>query len=191
MAPATPRHDRAGDEPDLVIWFPGPDGEPIERLPPRSTEEVLRDAYHTVKPKLDQVRERGPTRGFRPGGFADRPARTGVRGEVVTSLLVRPARALGIAEDGGLFDPPLSGVRIDERSALPGGPGLVWPVTVRTGLLTRTRATLRLQSSPSANLTVLELLPTRLSRWRERSFVRVGVAAVDQLAGRLLTRSRR
>ena len=191
MAPRRPLEDQPGEEPELIIWFPGPDGRPIESEPPRSTEEVLRDAYHAVKPKFDQVRERGSTPGFRPGGFADRPARSGVRGEVVTSLLVRPRRAAGIAEKGDLFDPPLRGVKVDERSAAKAGPGLSWPVTVRTGMLSSTRATLRLQPSPSANLTVLELLPDRLSRWRERSFVRVGVTAVDQLAGRLLTRSRR
>ncbi len=183
------RREPADEPPELEIWFPGPDGRPIEPEPPRTTEETLRDAYRVMHTALDRVKDRGPAPGFRPGGFADRPARQGRPGEVFTSLLVRPAAAVGVVSAGGLFDPPLRGVTVHEPVGDARGEELDWAVVVRTGLFARSRATLRLRPTPSANLTILELVPHRLIRWRVSAFERVGVAAVAELAARLRRRS--
>jgi hypothetical protein len=183
-APAADPPTDPGDE--IVVWTVGPDGRPIEPEPPRPTEEVLLETARTV---VGHLQERSATPGFRPGGHHDRPTRLGDRGEVIQSLLIRPAATTRIVGRGDLFEPPLPRLRIDEAMVERSGSGFAWPATVRTGLFSRTRATLSIHPSPSTNLTVLELLPRRMRRWQSRSFVRAGVIAVDQLGDRLRQRS--
>lgn len=173
---------------EIIVWAVGPDGRPIEPEPPRPTEEVLRETARTV---VGHLQERSATPGYRPGGHDDRPTRLGDRGEVIQSLLVRPAAAAELVGRGDLFVPSLPRLRIDETTVDRTGLGFAWPATVRTGLFTRTRATLSIHPSPSANLTVLELLPDRMRRWRSRSFVRAGVIAIDELGDRLRQRAAR
>lgn len=189
MARRADRSDSTDDLRELVIWFPGPDGEPIEPSPPLSTEEVLRTTYNALALAFDQVKDRRATPGFRPGGVGDRPDRRGVLGEVITPVLVRPSLAATMAVEGALFSPPLPGMAVDDHSLDVSRRGLTWQVTLRTGLTGRRQATLRIQPSPSANLTVIELIPNRPRRLSERAFVRAGIDVMDQLSSRLRARS--
>lgn len=190
MARRADRSDSGNELQELVIWFPGPDGEPIEPSPPLSAEEVLRNAYGSLAGAVDQVKDRRATPGFRPGGVGDRPDRRGVLGEVITPVLVRPSLAAAMAVEGALFSPPLPGMTVDDQSLDVSQRGLTWQVTLRTGLVGRRQATLRIQPSPSANLTIIELIPNRPKRLRARAFVRAGINVIDQLSSRLRARSR-
>lgn len=175
---------------ELVIWFPGPDGKPIEPSPPPSLDEVLRTAYATVAKVFDQAKNRRATPGFRLGGGGDRPDRRGVLGEIITSVLISPSLTSAMVAEGNLFSPPLARITVDHRSLDASPLGLTWQVTVRTGVVTKRKATLRIEPSPSANLTILQLIPNS-PRWlRERAFVRAGIKAMDQLSSRLRARAR-
>ncbi len=180
----------SGDElEELDIWFPGLDGEPIDVPSPLSTEEVLRRANRPVAAALDQLKDLRATPGFRPGGSGDRPERLGVLDEVMTPVLIRPSVTKTLAASGALFTPPVPRMTVDDRSLEVSQRGLAWQVTVRTGLLARRQATLRIEASPSANLTVLELIPNkRRPLWR-RAFVRAGIEVMIELSSRLRTRS--
>ena len=147
-------------------------------------------AYTGLSDAVTQVRERRATPGYRPGrgdrvGQAARLYGRWERGEIVTPVLIRPDRAMVIVAN--LLEQPVPGIRIDGEAklAVPGAMG--WHVVVRTSVVSRCRAQLTLRSSPSANLTVLELAPSQLCRLQRQAFVRVGVVALAVLAERLTT----
>lgn len=123
----------------------------------------------------------------RPGGYQDRPTRGGGREDVVAPVHVLPGPASRALHSGDLFDDPLPGVAVDVKSLEVGSTGSSWAATVTCGLLRRrTRpATLRAYPSPSANLTVLELVPTRSRLIHTRSFIRAGVPAIATLGLRI------
>lgn len=194
MVPPARRATRSApgnDLPELEIWFPGPGGEPIEVVDPPSTEEALRQAYGVVTTAFDQLKHQRAAPGPRPGGDGDRPQRRGLAGEIFTPVLVDPALAARVATDGTLFTPPVPGLTFSSPDPPhPGRQRLTWPVLVTTGL-GRRHAILRIGSSPSANLTVLELVPARRDRFRAPAFVRAGIMVTQELADRLLSTAQR
>ena len=123
----------------------------------------------------------------RPGGTGDRPTRGGGREDVVAPVHVLPGPASRALHSGDLFDDPLPGVTVDVRSLEVGANGSSWNATVTCGLLRRRArpATLRAYPSPSANLTVLELVPRRSTLLHTRSFIRTGVPAIAALGSRI------
>lgn len=126
-------------------------------------------------------------RATRPGGYRDRPTRAGGREDVVAPVPVLPGRASRALHTGDLFGDPLPGLRVDVDSLEVGVHGSSWDATVTWGRLRRrTRpATLRAYPSRSANLTVLELVPTRSRLIHTRAFVRAGVPAIATLCSRI------
>ncbi len=126
-------------------------------------------------------------RAGRPGGYRDRPTRDGGREDVVAPVPVLPGRASRALHTGELFDDPLPGLRVDVESLVVGAHGSSWDATVSWGRLRRRtrRATLRAYPSRSANLTVLELVPTRPRLIHTRAFIRAGVPAIATLCSRI------
>ncbi len=132
----------------------------------------------------------GSRRAARPGGYADRPTRRGGREDVIAPVPVLPGLASRTLHDGGVFVEPLPGLTVDVDSLEVDSQGSSWDVTVRCkrfGPRRRRsrRATLRAYPSPSANLTVLELVPTRRRLVQTRAFVEAGVPAIATLSGRI------
>ncbi len=171
--------------PEIVVYVPGPDGEPVELAPPTTTADALRDLTSRVGHRLEHVRELHAATGQRLGPTTDRPDRRGASEEVLVSLLIDPALAAEAVLDGRLFQDPLGRLDVVTGSICVDDRGLSWSAGVRTGWFTRRAATLRLYPSPSANVTVLELIPDRPRLLRTRAFVRVGVDAMRELALRL------
>ncbi|MDH3299194.1 MAG: hypothetical protein OES24_01655 [Acidimicrobiia bacterium] len=126
-------------------------------------------------------------RATHPGGYRDRPTRAGGREDVVAPVPVLPGRASRALHTGELFDDPLPGLSVNVDSLEVGAHGSSWDATVTWGRIRRrTRpATLRAYPSRSANLTVLELVPTRSRLIHTRAFVRAGVPAIATLCSRI------
>lgn len=171
--------------PEIVVYVPGPDGEPVELPEPPTAGESLRVLGSRVGTRLEHVRDVHAATGQRLGPVTDRPDRRGASEEVLVPLLLDPARAAEAVLDGSLFESPLGQLWVIPESMCSDHRGLSWEARVRTGLFTRRAATLRLYPSPSANVTVLELIPDRPRLVRTRAFVRVGVGAMRELALRL------
>jgi len=131
--------------------------------------------------------------GLRPGGFEDRPKRHGGREDVVAPVHVLPGPASNALHGGEIFREPLPKLNIDVGSLEVDSRGSSWKATVACGRLwTRQRkATLRAYPSPSANLTVLELIPTSPRQLYTRAFVKAGVPAIATLGHRLTRATRR
>lgn len=177
--------------PEVEVFVPGPDGEPLEVAEPVGAHEVLRELGTSLSHSLHQLGELHAAQGTRLGSAADRATRNGSREDVMTPLLLDPSRAFAAVGHGAMFDPPIPLVDIDSTSLEIDSRGISWRAVVHTGRYRRRSATLRLYSSPSANLTVIELVPDK-PRWIWTwSFVRAGVAAVDELADRLAQSSAR
>ncbi len=177
--------------PEVEVFVPGPDGEPLEVAEAAGAQEVLRELGTSLTQGLHQLGELHAAQGTRLGSSVDRATRDGSREDVMTPLLLDPSRAFAAIGHGTMFDPPLPLVDIDSASLEVDSRGVSWRAVVRTGRYRRRPATLRLYSSPSANLTVVELVPDK-PRWIWTwSFVRAGVAAVDELADRLARSSAR
>jgi len=106
---------------------------------------------------------------------------------VVAPVPVLPGRASRALHTGALFADPLPGLTVDVDSLEIGSHGSSWDATVTWGRLRRRtrRAILRAYPSPSANLTVLELVPARSTAIRTRSFIRAGVPAIATLCSRI------
>ena len=165
--------------------------------PPEPTDvvEVLRDTGHRLGTAVEHARDFRASPGPRLGadaGNSDRLRRRGASEEVQAPVALRPRTALQLASSGTVLDRDIGAMSVDTSSvdaeSGAGGVGrLSWTVSVRTGHLTRRRASLRLRPSPSNNLTIIELIPKRAPWFRTQAFVRAGVPAVRELGDRLRT----
>ncbi len=181
-------------EPPIVeVFGVGPDG----ALVPATQSELRQWSTAEVAGALRSSVEVRAKAGHRPGGYADRAdspvghgstvARRGSVEDVVAPVYVAPATASRILHSGEPFDTPVPGLNVDLASLAVGDQGSSWKATVRYGRFGRTRqARLRAYPSPSANLTVLELVPTRQSIVMTTAFVRIGVPAIATLGSRIL-----
>jgi hypothetical protein len=181
-----PTHDPRNEAlPEIVVFVPGPDGEPLVFTPPPTPSEVLQHMADQLNDRLEKVKDLHASPGQRLGATGDRPERRGAHEEVLTPLLIDPAVSSRTAASADFFDPPIDRMDIDADSIRIDTQGLSWPCVVQTGLLTRRSGTLALYPSPSANITVLQLIPDRPRAVRSRAFVRRGVRALQDLGQRL------
>ncbi len=129
--------------------------------------------------------------GHRPGGapLPTASARRGGDTDVVRPVLVDPAVACRLAESGALFADPFRHVRIEHPDDARSRRYLVWDAVVTDGRHTEL-ASLHLLASPSLLVTILELVPKHRIRHHRDRFLRQGIAAVDELACRLIRSAR-
>ena len=169
------------DDGSLAPLHPSGDDDPLD----------VRGLSADVIEALREVRARP---GYRLGAAApvtDKAARRGDREEILQPVLVRPAAAHRVVGDGRLFDAPIPALEIDIGSARRDGDSYTWKASLRSSRLARGRsAALHLHPSPSANLSVLELIPAHRRRFARKRFVRRGVAAVDAIGRRLSQQAR-
>lgn len=125
----------------------------------------------------------GPRMG--PGRSATASTRKGTKSEIIWPVLLDPRRAWEFAGSGQLFAEPIPRLQVDREPRPSRATYPVWTVSLRTGWVTRRAAQLQLSASPSFNVTVLELLPAAPRRTGNRSFLRAGLPAIEELARRL------
>lgn len=156
-----------------------------------ANEEPLLDLKAISVDAVRQLREIRATTGQRPGVLTAGAARDGHREEIFQPVFVPPLAARDIFLTDALFGAGNPRMDIDRSSRRDLGDTLTWRVKVHIGRWRRSRpALLYFHPSPSANLTVLELIPDRPRRFRTKHFIRVGVIAIDTL-GLRLTRAAR
>ena len=169
----------------IEVFGVGPDGELIEI---RSRADRAWDGRTSDDDGPEQVSPTYRARpGRRPGGYEDRKGRSGGREDVMTPVAVLPGIASRVLHSGALFQHPIPGLSVDRESLESDAGGSSWKATVECGRFRRRprKATLRAYPTPSLNLTVLELVPTRPRLIHTRSFVDVGVQAIVTLSERL------
>ena len=168
--------------PPIEVFGIGPDGELVPLGPSENQPAKQGDLQELFYGPLYQAKP-----GVRPGGFADRPERNGGREDVVAPVPVDPIHALRALSGGGIFSQPISEVMVDVSSLKIDPRGLSWVVSVDCGRLGgRRQASLWAYSSPSSNLTVLELVPARPRLIFTNAFIDAGVRAVSTLSLRLI-----
>jgi hypothetical protein len=172
--------------PTIEMFAIGPDGEPIGPEP--TPEAVAVDVWEQMEPVAEPSHEPRHFRakaGSRLGTTGGRVARRRSPEDVVQPSSIRPHAAERAILDGSLFTEPLPRLDVDQRSLVINHFGATWKTTLRTGFLRRRHARLRIYPSPSQNLTVLALIPTRRRRSHGERFVRNGVSAIQTLSRRL------
>lgn len=105
--------------------------------------------------------------------------------EIVQTCHVRPAATESLVDAGGLDALRLSRLRLGADHERRGRADYVWRARLRTGVVGGRLAVLHIRSTPSANLTVLELIPERPRWFGTRRFVTSGVRCIDELAKRI------
>jgi len=168
-----------------IITGPEDEGPGAEGVAP--VGDQLRRAVTVLHDGLDHARrfhaKAGPRMGPPPTGVAS--TRQGSKSEIIRPVLLDPWRAWEVAGSGQLFAKPIPRLRIvrgqnPSPTAYPS-----WAATLRTGWLKHRDAKLQVSASPSFNVTVLELVPATPRRTGNRSFLRVGLPAIEELARRL------
>jgi hypothetical protein len=159
---------------------PAPDG-----LAP--VGDQLRRAATVIHDGLDHARRfharAGPRMGTNPAAIAT--TREGTKSEIIRPVLIDPWRAWEVAGSGQLFAEPIPRLRIDQGPHPPQTTYPVWTASLRTGWVTHRAAQLQVSASPSFNVTVLELIPAARRRIGKRSFLRVGLPVIEEVARRL------
>ena len=159
---------------------PGPDGvTPVG--------DQLRRAVTVLHDGLDHARrfhaKAGPRLGPRVAAVAS--TREGSKSDIIRPVLLDPWRAWEVAGSGQLFTEPIPRLQIGRGQNPPPTAYPSWPASLRTGWLKHRAAKLQVSASPSFNVTVLELIPATPRRTGNRSFLRVGLPAIEELARRL------
>lgn len=156
--------------------------------------ELVRDAGHRIGAAVEHAREFRASPGRRLGAGAGSglgsTRRRGGPEEVQTPVAVRPELALRLASTDAVLYQGIGAISVDTSTvsaeAHASGIGRVsCSVRVRTGSVMRRRASLRIRPSPSNNLTIIELVPTRAPWFRTGAFLRAAVPAVRELGDRL------
>ena len=122
-----------------------------------------------------------------------RPPARAPKSEIIRPVLLDPWQAWEVAGSGQLFAEPIPRLRIDRGPKLAARRRIrCGPASLRTGWVKHRTAQLQVSASPSFNVTVLELIPATPRRTGNRSFLRVGLPVIEELARRLeATRTQR
>ncbi len=156
---------------------------------PLEVGPALRGAGRWIGDQVGQGGGYQAARGPRLGPVVDSASRRGSSEDVVTPVLVPPGLALAESVTETALASPVGPLTVDASPATaPRESELTprsWPARLRTGVVGRRSAILRLRPSPSLNLTIIELVPTRAPWFRSKSFVRAGVPAIAELAARI------
>ena len=111
--------------------------------------------------------------------------REGTKSDIIRPVLLDPWQAWEVAGSGELFAEPIPRLSIDRGPTPAQSTYPVWTASLRTGWVKHRSAQLQVSASPSFNVTVLELIPARPRRTGNRSFLRVGLPVIEELARRL------
>ena len=115
----------------------------------------------------------------------DRAVRTGSCEEVLVTVGGDRLSRLGELDPNDLFSPLLKRLDVDRSTLRRSRHELAWDVRVATLPGRRRRASMRIYSSPSGNVTVLTLVPATTSRIFPRAFIRAGLRSMREVGSRL------
>jgi hypothetical protein len=149
--------------------------------------DQLRRAVTALHEGLDHARRFHARSGPRMGPSTHPVAtiREGSKAEIIRPVLLDPWRAWEVAGSGQLFAEPIPRLSIEKVSGPSPVTYPVWTASLRTGWVKHRSAQLQVTASPSFNVTVLELVPVTPRRTGKRSFLRVGLPVIEELARRL------
>ena len=149
--------------------------------------DQLRKAVTALHDGIDHARQFHAKAGPRMGSHPTTVAATcqGTKSEIIRPVLLDPWQAWEVAGSGRLFAEPISRLSIDREPKPSHTTYPVWTASLRTGWIKRRAARLQVSASPSFNVTVLELIPATPRRMGSRSFLRVGLPVIEELARRL------
>jgi hypothetical protein len=149
--------------------------------------DQLRKAATVLHGGIDHARQfhakAGPRMGSHPTTLAT--TREGTKSEIIRPVLLDPWQAWEVAGSGRLFAEPIPRLTIDRGPKPSQATYPVWTASLRTGWVKHRAARLQVSASPSFNVTVLELIPATPRRTGNRSFLRVGLPVIEELARRL------
>ncbi|MGH9133418.1 MAG: hypothetical protein ACRDZZ_05740 [Ilumatobacteraceae bacterium] len=178
---------------DVVVYatgttvITGPDPDPHQPDGGLPVGDQFRRAATALHDGLDHARRfharTGPRIGANPATVVT--AREGTKSEIIRPVLLDPWRAWEVAGSGQLFAEPIPRLRIDAGRSPTQATYPMWTASLRTGKVTHRTAQLHVSASPSFNVTVLELIPATRRRLGNRSFLRVGLPVIEELARRL------
>lgn len=188
MAPVYAAAPSGSDDlPVIDVFRVGPNGALLEsqdELPTAS--DIWRQLGHSTTETLDHARQLQARKGQRLGPA--RRERRGDREDVVHTTLADPGRVARAILARDPFAEGLPYLRVHPGTLSVDRHGMRWRVALGRGAARRGRnATLRIHPTPSANVTVIELIPDRPKLLQTRSFVRRGVIAAEALGRRLRT----
>ena len=110
----------------------------------------------------------------------ERAVRLGHAEEILITVASKPFEAMDVARIGGVFDPPIRGLRIDLDTRRDGDFEVSWNAALHTAPLRWRAASLRLYASPSLNVTVITIVPNKARKVSSRLFVRFGLRSARQ-----------
>lgn len=113
-------------------------------------------------------------------GF-ERRSRSGHAEEIQLTLRSRPAVAQPTASEMDDLDSTARRLRVDANTLRRNERELSWDAVLRAPIWRRRRATLKLFASPSSNVSVLTLVPTKPHRVARRHFLRTGIRALENV----------
>jgi hypothetical protein len=154
--------------------------------------------FHDPHRRLGSSDQPAPTDGVREAqshraGLLTPPPATYTTGhrygcfeEILVTFVGHPRESVPDVVPGTVFQAERRRLRVDPTSLYVEDNELRWAATLRTHRWWwRRRATLRMFGSPSTNVTVLTLTPTRPHRLATRAFVRQGRRAMTELRDRI------
>lgn len=115
----------------------------------------------------------------------DRAVRTGSCEEVLVTVAGARLAAIGDIDPNLLFDPAIKRLTVDQASLRRSRHELAWDVHLRTVPGRQRRASMRIYTSPSGNVTVLTLVPRITSKMFPTAFIRPGLRALRKVGARL------
>ena len=139
---------------DDVIEFPMTVTSIEVPAPGRKDPDEQTASAVTAEP-VDQTLMPRQGTGTRPNG--ERAVRLGHAEEILITLALKPFEAMDVARLGGVFHPPIRGLRVDLDSRRDGDFEVSWKAVLHTAPLRWRAASLRLYASPSLNVTVIRL----------------------------------
>ena len=171
--------DRSGGRIDLrEVELPAYEPKPMD------VAKHVRQGIAMLTTTATSIREFSAAHRPRPGAPVVE-TRRGESVEIMRTCPIRPHTTGRLVESGQLLAQPVRGLAIDQSTLRNNRLDYVWQARLRTGLLRRRRARLQITSTPSTNLTILALIPSRPTILGSRRFVARGVRSVGELAGRI------
>ncbi|MDX2379654.1 MAG: hypothetical protein QNM02_07840 [Acidimicrobiia bacterium] len=117
-------------------------------------------------------------------GF-ERRSRSGHAEEIQLTLRSRPALAQPTACEMRDLDSTARRLRVDASTLRHNKRELTWDAVLLAPIWRRRRATLKLFASPSSNVSVLTLVPTKPHRVARKHFLRAGIRALEDVCRRI------
>ena len=185
---AARQSDDVEADPDIVMFFLGPDGALLDDAGDAPARRTLADVRRAWRAALESESPDPTGRNRlepRPVQGSGRPSAHGHRDEIVMTAHARPDLAVAAAVRDGFFTPAFDRLQVDASSVRSRRYELAWDARIAVWAWQRRPVRLRLYASPSHNVTVLALSPVKTRRSARRRFLRIGNRVLAAVRDRL------